>query len=182
MTVLKKTIRYTDFDGTSREEDLYFNLSEAELLEMAIHHDRGVEGVAAYFKELGESKDPKLIIPAVKNMLLLAYGERSEDGRHFRKSPEITDDFVSSAAYQEMFMQMMSDRDTIMGFFKGALPAKYLQALNELEREHSVEELVAMDDEQFERVVGTDTKHMSKPQLAALMARHSREKDLLSAN
>lgn len=179
--MLKKTIRYTDFDGVEREEDLYFNLSKAELLEMAVLHDRGVEGAAAFFKELGESKDPKKIMPAVKNLLVLAYGERSEDGRHFYKSPQITDGFVSSAAYQEMFMQMMSDRDTILGFFKGALPSEYLEAMQALEREYTVEELVAMDDEQFEAIVGTDTKRMSKPQLSALMARHSREKDLLSA-
>lgn len=180
--MLKKTIRYTDFDGTDRVEDLYFNLSEVELLEMAVLHDRGVEGAAAFFRELAESKDPKKIMPAVKNLLVLAYGERSEDGRHFRKSEDITDNFVSSAAYQEMFMQMMSDPDTIKGFFKGALPAKYLQALNELERDHSVEELINMDDEQFEAIVGTDTKRMNKAQLSALMARHSRDKELLSAS
>lgn len=176
--MLKKTIRYTDFDGVEREEDLYFNLSEAELLEMAIHHEMGVEGVAAYFKGLGERKDPKEIFPAVKNLLLLAYGVRSDDGRHFRKSEDITDGFVSSAAYQEMFMQMMSDRDTIVGFFKGALPSKYIEAMQELERDHTVNELMAMDDEEFERVVGTDTKKMTKGQLSALMARHDRTRQL----
>lgn len=180
--MLKKTIRYTDFNGVEREEDLYFNLSEAELLEMAVHHEMGVEGVAAFFKGLGERKDPKEVIPAIKNLLILAYGERSEDGKYFRKGEDITDNFVSSAAYHEMFMQMMSDADTITSFFKGALPSKYLAAMEVLEREHTVEELVAMSDEQFELVVGTDTKKMSKPQLSALMARHSRNREVLSTS
>ena len=34
--MLKKTITYTDYNGTERTEDFYFNFSKAELLEMEL--------------------------------------------------------------------------------------------------------------------------------------------------
>ena len=32
--MLKKTVTYTDYNGTERTEDFYFNLSKAEVIEM----------------------------------------------------------------------------------------------------------------------------------------------------
>lgn len=32
--MIKKRIKYTDFNGVEREEDFYFNISKAELVEM----------------------------------------------------------------------------------------------------------------------------------------------------
>ena len=34
--MLKKTMTYTDYNGTERTEDFYFNLSKAELMEMEL--------------------------------------------------------------------------------------------------------------------------------------------------
>ena len=34
--MLKKTITYTDYNGVDRTEDFYFNLTEAELLDMEL--------------------------------------------------------------------------------------------------------------------------------------------------
>ena len=31
--MLKKTIKYTDYNGVERTEDFYFNLSKAEIME-----------------------------------------------------------------------------------------------------------------------------------------------------
>ena len=38
--MLKKTIKYTDYDGNEREEDFYFNLSKAEITEMELSNSR----------------------------------------------------------------------------------------------------------------------------------------------
>ena len=38
--MLKKTIKYTDYNGIEREEDFYFNLNKAELTEMVIDINR----------------------------------------------------------------------------------------------------------------------------------------------
>ena len=38
--MFKKTVTYTDYDGVERTESFYFNLSEAEIVEMEL----GTEG------------------------------------------------------------------------------------------------------------------------------------------
>ena len=53
--MLKKTITYTDYNGSERTEDFYFNLSKAEAMEMATKDllTRGfVKGSTAFQKEL----------------------------------------------------------------------------------------------------------------------------------
>ena len=40
--MLKKTIKYTDYNGVEREEDFYFNLSKAEIAEMELEIPGGM--------------------------------------------------------------------------------------------------------------------------------------------
>lgn len=41
--MLKKTIPYEDYNGTKREEDFYFNLTETELAEMQLEVTGGLD-------------------------------------------------------------------------------------------------------------------------------------------
>ena len=41
--MIKKTMTYTDFNGTVRTEDFYFNLTQAELSEMELSVDGGLD-------------------------------------------------------------------------------------------------------------------------------------------
>ena len=43
--MLKKTIKYEDFDGVLREEDKYFNLTKAELTEWQLSQDGGLDNM-----------------------------------------------------------------------------------------------------------------------------------------
>ena len=43
--MLKKTINYTDYNGNERTEDFYFNLTEAEILEMEMSKTGGLADV-----------------------------------------------------------------------------------------------------------------------------------------
>ena len=40
--MLKKTIKFTDFMGVEREEDFYFNLTKAEIMEMEMSETGGL--------------------------------------------------------------------------------------------------------------------------------------------
>ena len=40
--MLKKTIKYNDYNGVERNEDFYFNLSQAELMEMEMSTTGGL--------------------------------------------------------------------------------------------------------------------------------------------
>ena len=41
--MLKRTITYTDYNGVERTEDFYFNLTRAELMEMHLTTDGGMD-------------------------------------------------------------------------------------------------------------------------------------------
>lgn len=41
--MIKETVEYVDYNGTTRKEDFWFNLNEAELTEAALSVDGGLD-------------------------------------------------------------------------------------------------------------------------------------------
>lgn len=117
--MLAKKITYTDFDGEERTETFYFNLTKAELLEMQIKHPGGY---GEYLQRIIDAKDQVEVMNSFKELIMLSYGEKSEDGKHFRKSEEISKDFVGSAAYDELFFELLTDPDSGAAFVNGIMP------------------------------------------------------------
>lgn len=118
--MLKKTVTYTDYNGTERTEDLYFNLSKAELAEMEL-------GVTGGFSQMMEkiiaAQDVPSIVKVVKDLILKSYGEKSSDGRRFVKSPELSEAFSQTEAYTEVFMELASGAPNMTAFIRGIVPA-----------------------------------------------------------
>ena len=81
--MLKKTITYTDYDGVERKEDFYFNLNKAELIEMELGTNGGL---AKRIQKIVDSQDVTAIIKIFKDLVLKAYGVKSDDGKRFIKS------------------------------------------------------------------------------------------------
>jgi len=117
--MLKKTITYKDFDGNTRTEDFYFNLTKAECMELELSTNGGMQKMV---EQIISEQDHRRIVEIFKTMILKAYGEKSLDGKHFRKSAEISDDFASTEAYSELFMELASDADAASQFITGILP------------------------------------------------------------
>lgn len=118
--MFKKNVIYVDFDGTERKEDFYFNLTEAECLEM----EMGVTGgMTKLLQNIIDEKDPKRLVEYMKDLVLRAYGERDPDGKHFMKSEAIRNRFACSAAYSVVFMEFARDAKAAAEFARGILPA-----------------------------------------------------------
>ncbi len=118
--MLKKTITYVDYDGNTRTEDFFFNLSKAELTEMELSTAGGLE---AMLKRIVDARDGGRIIALFKDLILRSYGEKSLDGKRFIKSKELSDAFSQTEAYVELFMELSTDADKASEFVKGILPA-----------------------------------------------------------
>jgi hypothetical protein len=118
--MLKKTIKYEDFDGNEVEETYYFHLSKAELVELEMSHEGGLHD---YLQRIVDSNDGKAVIAEFKNLILAAYGERSDDGKRFIKSQEMRDEFASTEAYSTLFMELCVDADKAAEFINGMVPA-----------------------------------------------------------
>ena len=118
--MLKRTIKYTNFHDEEKEGIFYFNLSKEEILFMALGED-GTD-IVKHFQSLMEKEDNASILRQLRELILRAYGLRSEDGELFEKSDEIRDKFQQSAAYQALFEQILVEPEALLDFFIGTLP------------------------------------------------------------
>lgn len=117
MTV--KTITYMGVDGLERTEDFYFRLTKSEAIEM----ESAVNGgLSEKLKKIAEAKLATEIVPQVRHFILKAYGEKSEDGRRFVKSSELSKAFYETEAYDKMFMEFMEHPEKFAEFVKSVLP------------------------------------------------------------
>lgn len=126
--MLKKTIKYTDYDGVEREEDFYFNLSKAELMEM---QTKTVGGLDAFIKKIVSTKDVPSIMEMFKDLILRCYGEKSADGKRFIKSEQLSKDFSETEAYSELFMELATDSKSAAEFVNGVIPASLRKQLDD---------------------------------------------------
>ena len=118
--MLKKTITYTDYNGVSRTEDFYFNLTQAEITEMELSTSGGL---AEMIQKIVAAKDAPAIIKVFKDLILKAYGEKSLDGKRFVKSDEICTAFSQTEAYSQLFMELAFDDKKAAEFVNGIIPA-----------------------------------------------------------
>ena len=117
--MFKITETYTDYDGNERTEDFYFNLNKAELMEMELSTDGGLETM---IKELQSTMDGKRIVAVFKDLVLRSYGKKSPNGRNFVKSPEISKDFSETEAYSQIFMRLATDAEYAAKFVNVIVP------------------------------------------------------------
>lgn len=117
--MIKKTVKYEDYNGIERQEDFYFNLNKAEVMEMELSKDGGL---AAAIQRIVAAQDAPAIIKIFKELVLKAYGVKSDDGKRFMKSPEIAKAFEETEAYSTIFMELATDADAAAKFVNGILP------------------------------------------------------------
>ena len=118
--MLKKTIKFNDYNGVEREETYYFNLSKAEIMEMEMST---TGGFTEMLEKIIEAQDVPSIIKIFKNIILKAYGEKSPDGKRFIKSEELSTAFSQTEAYSVLFMELATNADEAAKFVNGIVPS-----------------------------------------------------------
>lgn len=116
--MIKKTIKYEDFDGNQREEDFWFNLNKVELSELQLDTPGGF---TKYAERISKEQDGKALFDIFKKLILKSYGEKSDDGKYFRKSPEIVSNFESTNAFEALITEFENEK-AFIEFFIGTLP------------------------------------------------------------
>lgn len=124
--MLKKTITYTDYNGLTRTEPFYFNLSKGELAEMDLSQQGGLEN---YLNRIVDSQDSASIVAVFKELILKSYGIKSDDGKRFIKSAQLSEEFSQTEAYSDLFVTLASDSDAASEFINGIIPQ--VQAANQ---------------------------------------------------
>lgn len=115
----KKTITYTDYNGVERKEDFYFNLNRAELTKLELSKDGGY---ASALRRIIDANDGPTIMDTFDKILRMAYGVKSDDGRRFMKSEQISNEFAETPAYDALFMELCTDSKASADFVMGIVP------------------------------------------------------------
>ena len=137
----KTTVTFENFEGEKVTKDLYFNLTKAEIMKLQLSYKQGFDKyVEDIIHPLDGEPDPQKIMDLFEMLILKSYGVRTEDG--FIKSPEKAQAFVSTEAYSELFMKLLSDEKAQTEFFMGIMPRDIAaQAQVELAKANNKEEI-----------------------------------------
>lgn len=117
--MIKKTIKFTDYNGNEREKDYWFNLSRAELAEMELRQKNGME---AMLNKMVEEEDRDKLIDFFKDIIRKSIGEKSDDGQYFFKDEDIVRKFVASEAYTELWLELINNTEAAVAFVNGIIP------------------------------------------------------------
>ena len=129
--MIKKTITYTDYNGNSRTEDHYFNLSKSEIMKM----EMGVAGgLAEMIQRVIAAQDQPALMKIFEDFIHKSYGVKTPDGKGFRKSPADLEEFIATPAYDELFMELCTNAEAASAFINGIIPADLAKQIAEMDK------------------------------------------------
>ena len=128
--MLVKKIKYTDYNGTEREEDFYFNLNKAEILNLQFGKVKG--GLDNHIRKMIRTDDTPALVNLFEELILSAYGEKSEDGRRFDKNEQLREDFKHTEAFSELVMELVTDDKAASDFINALVPKDMADKMNEM--------------------------------------------------
>ena len=137
--MLTKTIEYEDFNGEMRKEKFYFNLTEAEAAEIEMSTDGGLSEM---IQRIVNAQEVPSIIRVFKDIILKAYGEKSDDGKRFMKVKDgrnLSEDFAATNAYSVLFMELATDPQKAADFFNSIIPGAKNKTPDTVKAENSNE-------------------------------------------
>jgi len=120
----KEEITYTDYNGVQKTRTFYFALSKSDLMKLEL---KTPGGLTTYLEKIVNANDSPEIVDAFEKIILAAYGEKTADGERFVKSKEISDAFMQSAAYDQFFMELLTDTDKAINFVNNIVPQEEAQ-------------------------------------------------------
>lgn len=117
--MLEKTITYNDYNGVERTETFYFNLNKSELTKLDYSK---AGGLTEWINRAVQAQDGKTIIDVFETIIAVAYGVKSPDGKTLKKSQDLLDEFKSTNAYDQLFMEIVTDAEKAAKFILDCLP------------------------------------------------------------
>ena len=142
--MFKDTITYTSYtDGKQKTKDFYFNLTKADIISISAALPGGIDG---FLERLNDEPRAEDVIDVFEKIILKAYGKRTADNK-FIKSKELSEEFMASDAYSELFIKFINnENDYVDKFLAGTINVSMdeIKKLGESEEVQKVTE--AMSD------------------------------------
>lgn len=135
--MIKRVIKYKDFDGNNRVEDAYFNLTKSEMIEFALDLPENVsDSVSDNPKDMDVKEAASKISGVlgkkgaynfIKDLILKSYGVRKDDGRRFAKVDEngrpLSIEFAQTMAFESIMEEFRTNDIEAAKFIQTLIPA-----------------------------------------------------------
>lgn len=122
--MLKKTITYEDYNGITRKEDFLFNLTKTELMKWDL---KTPGGLAAKLERITQKFDVPELTSFIEALIDNSYGIKSDDGVRFIKDEKLSTMFRQTEAYDQLFVELLSDEKKTAAFINGILPKELME-------------------------------------------------------
>lgn len=129
--MLKRLIKYEDFDGNKCEDEFYFHYKKTELTQLNFSKDGGI---GTFLQKIVSERNGKELYKFYEDFILGAIGERRNEGKNFVKTEEIRENFKTSNAYEVLFDEMANDPTKFAEFFNGVIPADMKLSDNDMSK------------------------------------------------
>lgn len=126
--MLKKTITYTDYNGVERKEDFLFNLTKTELMKWDL---KTPGGLASKLEKITQQFDVPSLTSFIEDLIDKSYGIKSDDGVRFIKDEKLSTMFRQTEAYDQLFIELLSNEKKTTDFINGILPKELLDQVKE---------------------------------------------------
>lgn len=115
----KYPITYTNYNGETVVDTLYFNIKPFEMMKLETSTPGGWH---VKFQKTIEAQDFQSVLAMFEEFVGLAYGIKSDDGSTFVKSKEISEKFFQSAAYDQFLTELFSKENALADFYLKLIP------------------------------------------------------------
>ena len=117
--MLKKSVTYMNFDDEIVTEDLFFNLTKAEIMELETSEEGGF---IASMQKVVANENAGAALVGFKRLIMMAYGEKVGPDKKFVKvynGVNLSEAFVATEAYSTILMELSSDATIAAAFING---------------------------------------------------------------
>jgi len=117
--MISKTLTFNDFNDNEVTDTFWFHMTKPELVDMEVKYKDGFE---SFIKKIIRTTDRQELINLFKEIIVMAYGVKSDDGLRFIKSEELATEFTQTAAYESLYMEFITQENALAEFMVGIMP------------------------------------------------------------
>lgn len=143
--MIKKTIQFENYAGEKETADFYFNMSKGELVMQQMSAiDQHTESFQDKLEKIAKNLQGRELVKVLTEIIEDSYGEKTVDGKNFvkvRNGQKLVENFLSSGAYSELVVELLSSAKGMADFINGLMPADLRDQVNaEVNRQQAARE------------------------------------------
>lgn len=126
--MIKEKIKLTDWEGNPREETWCFHLTDSDIVDWELSESGGLSKL---IEKISETQDVPKLKDLYREVILKSVGKIDTDGRRFRRTDEIREEFLETGAFDVIFMKLLTEEGAGAAFINGLVSDKLRDAMKD---------------------------------------------------